>query len=88
MVLDASFLMLLVVQAKRSYLMLFLQHIELRVYYALQLPPQVLQLLIFPNIFVGIIESESAILTPKNADCEIINAIDRKSTRLNSSHRH
>ena len=30
---------------------------------------------IFPNIYLGIIEIDSAILTPKNVDCEIINAM-------------
>ena len=30
---------------------------------------------IFPNISLGIIESDSAILSPKNADCETINAM-------------
>ena len=68
----------------------------------------------FPNIFFGEIKNNSAILTPKNCDCDTINSIairrfceespitimysadtvtnedgrDRKSTRLNSSHRN
>ena len=37
--------------------------------------PDTLITQIFPNIFSGEIENDSAILTPKNCDCDIINSI-------------
>ena len=37
--------------------------------------PETLINVIFPNIFTGIIENDSAILTPKNNDCDVINSI-------------
>ena len=37
--------------------------------------PETLINVIFPNIFSGTIENDSAILTPKNCDCDVINSI-------------
>ena len=37
--------------------------------------PDTLITQIFPNIFSGEIENDSAILTPKNCDCDTINSI-------------
>ena len=37
--------------------------------------PETLINAIFPNIFSGAIENDSAILTPKNCDCDVINSI-------------
>ena len=37
--------------------------------------PETLINVIFPNIFSGTIENYSAILTPKNCDCDVINSI-------------
>ena len=35
---------------------------------------------IFPNLFPGTIENNSAILTPKNCDRDVINSIVRRNT--------
>ena len=37
--------------------------------------PKTLINVIFPNIFSGTIQNDSAILTPKNNDCDVINSI-------------
>ena len=37
--------------------------------------PETLINVIFPNRFSGTIENDSAILTPKNCDCDVINSI-------------
>ena len=37
--------------------------------------PETLINVIFPNIFFGTIENDSAILTPKNNNCDVINSI-------------
>ena len=47
----------------------------LLIHYDLPNTPETLINVIFPNIFSGTIENDSAILTAKNCDCDVINSI-------------